>query len=98
MDDDEFVRGTVFGELWPNALQEYEQVAQAHVANAKMNHFWRWLGQHDPIRKIRIFADDYQIVLFCILPNFGIRHVVAHRERAENHRQATVQNSRADWH
>ena len=41
-----------------------------------MNHFgWR-LVQHDPIGEIRVLANDDQIVLFCILPNCGIGHVV----------------------
>lgn len=44
MHDDKFVRGTEFGELRPNALQEHEQVTQAHVADAQMYHFWRWVG------------------------------------------------------
>lgn len=44
MHDDKFVRGAEFGELWPNVLQEHEQVTQAHVADAKMNHFGRWVG------------------------------------------------------
>jgi len=32
MHDNKFVRRTEFGELRPDALQEYKQVAQAHVA------------------------------------------------------------------
>ena len=58
MHDDKFMRSTELVKLRPNALQENEQVTQAHVADAQMNHFgWR-IRQYDPIREVGILADD----------------------------------------
>ena len=77
MHDDKFMRSTEFGKLRPNALQENEQVTQAYVADAQMNHFgWR-IRQHDPIREVGILADDNQVMFLCVLPDCGIGHVVA---------------------
>lgn len=47
-----------------------------HVADAQVNHSWRWLLHKNPVGKVAIFCDDGQVTLASIFPNFSIGHFI----------------------
>jgi hypothetical protein len=44
--------------------------AASQIAKTQMHHLGGWRTKHNPIRKIRIFADNYQITLAGKVPDF----------------------------
>jgi hypothetical protein len=53
------------------------KISHLHVANFDLNYV-RWHSvQHDPVRKVRVFGDDGEIMLFGVCPNLAIQPCVA---------------------
>jgi len=64
-----------------------------HIAKLDMYHSRRWCVEKYPMRKISIFGNNGQMMLFCIVPNFTIFHFWIDR-----HHLSTIQNSTANLH
>jgi hypothetical protein len=75
--DDQAAASTELINSGPNPLQKAVQIPQLHIAYAQVNDAWRWLAQHDSVRKIRILGHNRQVVVPRVVPDGTVWQVIA---------------------